>query len=180
MSGHSKWNNIKNKKGAEDAKRAQIFTGLVKNIRIAAKNGGDVNSNPNLRLWVEKAKAANMPKDKIQKAIDIGCGKIAGGAMQEITYEAFGPGGVGMMIMAVTDNTNRTSSELKAILVRHGGSMAGPGAAGYMFEFNKETQEYKVVMPLEVDEATREALEELKEKLAEVEGVEGIYAAVSE
>ena len=180
MSGHSKWNNIKNKKGAEDAKRAQIFTGLVKNIRIAAKNGGDVNSNPTLRLWVDKAKAANMPKDKIQKAIDIGSGKIAGGAMQEITYEAFGPGGVGLMIMAVTDNTNRTSSELKAILTRNEGSMAGPGAAGYMFEFDKQTQEYKVTMPLEISEGDREKLEELKEKLSEVEGVEGVYAAVSE
>ena len=180
MSGHSKWNNIKNKKGAEDAKRAQIFTGLVKNIRIAAKKGGDPASNPSLRLWVDKAKAANMPKDKIQRAIDIGSGKIAGGAMQEITYEAFGPGGVGLMIIAVTDNTNRTSSELKAILTRAGGTMAGPGAAGYMFSFNKETQDYKVVMPLEVDEATRTAIEELKEKLSEVEGVEGIYAAINE
>ena len=180
MSGHSKWNNIKNKKGAEDAKRAQIFTGLVKNIRIAAKNGGDVNSNPTLRLWVDKAKAANMPKEKVQKAIDIGSGKIAGGTMQEITYEAFGPGGVGLMIMTVTDNTNRTSSELKAILTRNEGSMAGPGAASYMFEFDKQTQEYKVTMPLEISKTDREKLEELKEKLSEVEGVEGVYAAVSE
>ena len=180
MSGHSKWNNIKNKKGAEDAKRAQIFTGLVKNIRIAAKNGGDPASNPTLRLWVDKAKAANMPKDKIQKAIDIGSGKIAGGAMQEITYEAFGPGGVGLMIMTVTDNTNRTSSELKAILTRAGGSMASPGAAGYMFAFNKETQDYTVTMPLEVDEQTKAQIEELKEKLSEIEGVEGVYAAIAE
>ena len=178
MSGHSKWNNIKNKKGAEDAKRAQVFTNLVKNIRIAAKNGGDINANPTLRLWVDKAKAANMPKDKIQRAIDIGTGKLAGGAMQEITYEAFGPGGVGLMIMAVTDNTNRTSSELKAILTRNGGSMGGPGAASYMFSFDKEKQEYQVTMPLEVDDETRKQLEELRELLSEVEGVEGVYVAV--
>ena len=179
MSGHSKWNNIKNKKGAEDAKRAQAFTALVKNIRIAAKQGGDPASNPTLRLWVDKAKAANMPKDKIQRAIDIGAGKLAGGNMQEITYEAFGPGGVGLMIMAVTDNTNRTSSEIKALLTRHGGSMGGPGAAAYMFTFDKEKQEYQTTMPLEVDETVRAQIEELKELLAQIEGVEGIYAALA-
>jgi YebC/PmpR family DNA-binding regulatory protein len=178
MSGHSKWNNIKNKKGAEDARRAQIFTGLVKNIRLAAKNGGDPGGNPTLRLWVEKAKAANMPKDKIQRAIDIGTGKFGVGAMQEITYEAFGPDGVGLMIMAVTDNTNRMSSELKAILTRAGGSMAGPGAAKYMFEFDKEKQEYKVVVPLEISEGTREKIEELRGKLAEIEGLDPTFASI--
>ncbi|MBQ6437795.1 YebC/PmpR family DNA-binding transcriptional regulator [bacterium] len=178
MSGHSKWNNIKNKKGADDAKRAQAFTALVKNIRIAAKQGGDPASNPTLRLWVDKAKAANMPKEKIQRAIDIGAGKLPGVAMQEITYEAFGPGGVGLMIMAVTDNTNRTSSEIKAVLTRHGGSMGGPGAASYMFAFDKENQEYRVTMPIPVDEETRAQIEELKELLAEIEGIEGIFAAI--
>lgn len=180
MSGHSKWNNIKNKKGAEDARRAQAFTGLVKNIRIAAKSGGDPNSNPTLRGWVDKAKAANMPKEKIQRAIDIGSGKLGGGAMQEITYEVFGTGGVGGMIMAVTDNTNRTSSEIKSVLVRAGGSMGGPGSAGYMFEFDKEKQEYRVIMPLEVDEDTKKKIAALEENLLQLEGIEGVYWALGE
>jgi YebC/PmpR family DNA-binding regulatory protein len=179
MSGHSKWNNIKNKKGAADAKRAQVFTAIVKNIRIAAKNGGDPNSNPTLRLWVDKAKAANMPKDKIQRAIDIGTGKFGGGMMQEVTYEAFGPDGVALMIMTVTDNTNRMSSELKAVLTRAGGNMAGPGSAKYMFEFDKGKQEYHCLMPLEASQSTREQVEDLKDKLAEVEGVEGVFPALA-
>ncbi|MDO5561641.1 MAG: YebC/PmpR family DNA-binding transcriptional regulator [bacterium] len=180
MSGHSKWNNIKNKKGAEDAKRAQVFTQLVKNIRIAAKSGGDPNANPVLRGWVDKAKEANMPKDKIQRAIDIGSGKLNAGTMQEINYECFGPGGVGMIIMAVTDNTNRTSGELRAILTRAGGSMGGPGCAAYMFTFDKEKQEFQTTMPMPVDDATREQIEDLIEKLSEVEGVEGVYTNLAE
>lgn len=180
MSGHSKWNNIKNKKGAEDAKRAQVFTQLVKNIRLAAKNGGDPNANPTLRGWVDKAKEANMSKDKIQKAIDIGSGKLNAGAMQEINYECFGPGGVGMIIMAVTDNTNRTSSELRSILTRAGGSLGGPGCAAYMFTFDKEKQEFQTTMPMPVDDVTRGQVEDLIEKLSEVEGVEGVYTNLAE
>lgn len=179
MAGHSKWNNIKNKKGATDAKRAQIFTNLVKNIRIAAKNGGDPNANPALRLWVEKAKEANMPKDKIQRAIDIGCGKFAGGNMQEVVYEAFGPGGVAMMIMTVTDNTNRMSSEIKALLSRRGGSMGGPGSAQYLFTFDKQNQEYHCTMPMEVDDEIREKLTDLRNKLFEIEGIEGVFFSIS-
>ncbi len=179
MAGHSKWNNIKNKKGAEDAKRAQIFTGLVKNIRIAAKKGGEVESNPSLRLWVEKAKAANMPKDKIQRAIDIGCGKFSAGNMQEINYEGFGPNGVALIIMTITDNTNRTSAELRAILTRAGGSLASPGSAGFMFKFNKEKQIYETIIPIEVEVETRERLEELITDLSQVEGVEEIFTNAS-
>ena len=178
MAGHSKWNNIKNKKGAEDAKRAQVFTNLGKNIRLAAKKGPDVNSNPSLRLWVDKAKAANMPKDKIQKAIDIGSGKISAGNMQEITYEGFGPNGIPLIIMAITDNTNRTSSEIRAILTRAGGNLGGPNSASYMFEFDKENQEYKPTMPMTIEEATREVVEELKDDLSQIEGIEGIYLAI--
>lgn len=179
MSGHSKWNNIKNKKGVQDAKRSQIFTSLVKNIRIAAKNGGDPDGNPNLRLWIEKAKAANMPKDKIQRAIDIGCGKYANGKMQEIVYEAFGPGGVAIMLTTITDNTNRMSGEIKALLSRFGGSMGGPGSAKYLFEFDKNTQEFTCLMPMEVDEQLREKLSELKNKLFEIDGIEGVFLAIS-
>ena len=179
MSGHSKWNNIKQRKGAEDARRAQVFTQMAKNIRIVVKQtgSGDVNSNAGLRTWVEKARAANMPKDKIQKAIDSGLGKGSAGQIQEVNYECFGPGGIGMIVMVATDNNNRTSSDLKAILTRHGGSMGGPGAVSYMFEFDREKQEFRCVMPLEVDEVGLEQLQELVDKLYEVEGVEGIYLA---
>ena len=182
MSGHSKWNNIKNKKGAEDAARAKVFTYISKNLRLAAKNGasGDQIANPGLRFWVDKAKDANMPKDKIEKAINAGLGKGPGGQINEINYEAFGPGGVGMIIMAATDNTNRTSSELKSILSRAGGSMGGPGSAAYLFTFDKEKQEFVVAIPLEVDETTRTQVEDLAEKLLEVEGVEGVYTAMPE
>ncbi|MDR0463027.1 MAG: YebC/PmpR family DNA-binding transcriptional regulator [Pseudomonadales bacterium] len=181
MAGHSKWNNIKNKKGAEDAARAKVFTYLAKNIRLAAKQGnnGDPNTNPSLRLWVDKAKDANMPKDKIEKAINAGLGKGSGGVINEINYEAFGPGGVGMIISAATDNNNRTSGELKAILTRNEGSMAGPGSASYLFDFDKEKQEFICKMPMEIDDQTREKLDVLVDKLFEVDGVEGVYCAIS-
>jgi transcriptional/translational regulatory protein YebC/TACO1 len=130
-------------------------------------------------LWVDKAKDANMPKDKIEKAINAGLGKGDGGQISEINYEAFAPGGVGMIIMAATDNTNRTSSELKAILTRSGGSMGGPGSASYLFTFDKERQEFVVAMPLDVDEEVRGQVEELVEKLLGVEGVEGVYTAMA-
>ncbi len=178
MSGHSKWSNIKNKKGAEDARRAQIFTGLVKNIRLAAKNGGEPNSNPNLRFWVEKAKEANMPKDKIQRAIDIGSGKIEAGRMQEINYECFGPEGMGMIVMAVTDNNNRTSGELRAILTRGGGNLGGPGCTSYMFSFNKEKREFETIMPLAISDEGKEKLADLIEKISEIDGVEGVFVAM--
>ncbi len=180
MSGHSKWSNIKNKKGAEDARRAQVFTGLVKNIRLAAKNGGDPGSNPALRVWVEKAKEANMPKDKIQRAIDIGSGKINAGSMQEINYECFGPGGVGMIVMAVTDNNNRTSGELRAVLTRGGGNLGGPGRTSYMFAFDQEKREFKVTIPLDITTENREKMEELVEKISEIEGVEGVFTATAD
>lgn len=177
MAGHSKWNNIKQKKGAEDAKKARVYTQMAKNIRISVKQGGsgDPGANPSLRMWIDKARAVNMPKDKIQKAIDSGLGKGAAGVIQEINYECFGPNGVGMVIMAATDNTNRTSGELKSLLTRAGGSMGGPGSVSYMFEFDKEAQEFKCIMPMEVDAETREKTEELIDTINEIEGVEGVY-----
>lgn len=181
MSGHSKWSNIQAKKGVADAKRAREFAQLAKDIRIAVKSGGngDPASNASLRMWMDKARAANMPKDKIQRAIDVGLGKGAGGVqIQEINYEAFGPDGVGMIIMAATDNVNRTSSELKALLTRAGGAMGGPGSVGYMFNFNKETQSYICQMPIAVGSETREKVEKLIDGLVEIEGVEEIFTTL--
>ncbi len=180
MSGHSKWNNIKNRKGAADTKRASLFTQIAKLIRVAVKEGksGDPKSNPSLRLMLEKARAANMPNHNIQRAIERGLGKSSSGAViQEITYEAFGPGGVGMLIVAHTDNPNRTSSEVKFLLSRGGGSLGGPGSAMYLFERNKESGEYQTTMPIEIDETALEKLLELTESLEANDDVEQVFVA---
>lgn len=182
MSGHSKWNNIKNRKGAADTKRASTFTQIAKLIRVAVKEGksGDPKSNPSLRLMLEKARAANMPKHNIDRAIERGLGKSAtGAAIQEIVYEAFGPGGVGMLIVAHTDNPNRTSSEVKFILSRGSGSLGSPGSAMYLFERSKESGEYQTTMPTAVDEESLEKLLELKDTLEENDDVEQVFLATN-
>ncbi len=134
MSGHSKWSTIKRKKGAEDAKRGKIFTRLARNITLAARQGGDPSANPSLRIAVEKAKAANMPKDNITRAIKRGTGELAGGELEEITYEAYAPYGVAMLIKCLTDNRNRTLSDVRRVFNKHGGNMAEQGAVGWMFD----------------------------------------------
>ncbi len=135
MSGHSKWSKIKHKKGAADAKRGNIFTKLGKAITVAAQQGGsDIEMNFSLRLAVEKAKSANMPKDNIERAIKRGSGESKDGAvLQELIYEGFGPQGVGIMVEAVTDNNNRTASEVKHAFSKYGGSLGGPGAVQWQF-----------------------------------------------
>ena len=135
MSGHSKWNNIKNKKGAEDSKKAKIFGQLSKNIRLAVKTGGsgDPKFNPSLRLLLEKTREANMPREKVQKAIDAGLGKGGAATITEVIYEAFGPGGAGLMIVILTDNPNRTTPEIRNILHTHGGSLGAPHSVRYQF-----------------------------------------------
>ncbi len=134
MSGHSKWSTIKRKKGALDAKRNKIFTKLIREITIAAKiGGGDVESNPRLRVAVNKAKVANMPKDNIEKAIKKGIGGNEGVEYFEITYEAYALYGVALMIKCLTDNKNRTSSDVKSVLAKGGGSLGTPGSVSYMF-----------------------------------------------
>ncbi len=178
MAGHSKWNNIKNRKGAADEKRATVFAQLSKHIRIAVKEGKSDNPqfNPTLRLALDKARAANMPKDKIQKALDRGMGKGAAGAtIQEVTYEAFGPGGVALMIHAITDNLNRTSSEVKFALSRNGGTMAGPGSAKYMFQRTADGHGYETTMPMDVSDEDGEALMTLIEALEEHDDVEEVF-----
>ena len=134
MSGHSKWSTIKRKKGAEDAKRGKIFTRLAKDITLAAKSGGDINANPSLRTAVDKAKAENMPKDNIERAIKKGTGELEGGELEEITYEAYAPHGVAMLIQCLTDNRNRTLSDVRRVFNKHGGNLAEQGAVGWMFD----------------------------------------------
>jgi len=135
MSGHSKWSTIKRKKGAEDAKRGKIFTRLARDITLAAREGGgDESSNPKLKLAIGKAKEANMPKDNIERAIKKGTGELAGGDMEEITYEAYGPEGVAFIIDTLTDNRNRTLADIKYVFNRGGGSLATSGAVAWQFE----------------------------------------------
>jgi YebC/PmpR family DNA-binding regulatory protein len=134
MSGHSKWATIKHKKGAADAKRGKIFTKIIKEITVAARmGGGDEDANPRLRTVVLKAKAANMPKDNIERAIKKGTGDLDGVEYVELSYEAYAPGGVGLIIEALTDNKNRTAADVRTILSKSGGELAASGAVSYMF-----------------------------------------------
>jgi len=134
MSGHSKWATIKRKKGATDAKKGAVFTKLVKNITIAARNGKDPDMNPALRSAMDQAKVANMPKDNVEKAILKGAGELPGVVYEEVVFEAYGPGGIAMIIECVTDNNNRTVSFVRSSLTKHGGSLGGSGSVMYMFE----------------------------------------------
>ena len=135
MSGHSKWSTIKRKKGAADAKRGKIFTKLIREIATAARlAGGDQDSNPRLRLVVDKAKAANMPKDNIQRAIQKGIGGGEGDTYEEMVYEGYGPGGAAILIEALTDNKNRTVSDVRHALTKNGGNLGSSGCVAYLFE----------------------------------------------
>lgn len=135
MSGHSKWASIKHKKAAVDAKRGRIFTKLIKEITIAAKHGGgDPESNPRLRAAIQSAKTANMPADNIERAVKRGTGELEGVTYEEVTYEGYGPQGVAVLVQCLTDNKNRTASEIRNIYSKWGGSMAGAGSVAWIFE----------------------------------------------
>jgi YebC/PmpR family DNA-binding regulatory protein len=133
MSGHSKWATIKHKKGALDAKRGKIFTRLIKEITIAAKQGGDPDTNPRLRTAIAAAKAENMPADNIKRAIQRGTGELPGATYEEFTLEGYGPGGVALLLDINTDNRNRTVSEIRHAFGKNGGNMAEAGAVAWMF-----------------------------------------------
>jgi len=134
MSGHSKWHSIKHKKGAADAKRGKIFTRIIKELTVAARaGGGDADSNPRLRTIIAEAKASNMPADNIKRAIRRGTGEEPGVSYDEITYEAYGPGGAAMIIDVLTDNKNRAVGEIRHILTKHGGNLAEANAVAWMF-----------------------------------------------
>ena len=135
MSGHSKWSTIKRKKGAADAKRGKIFTKLIREIQTAARmGGGDLDGNPRLRLAVDKARGANMPKDNIERAIQKGAGGGENDAFEQIAYEGYGPGGVAILVETLTDNRNRTVSEVRHVLGKHGGNLGASGCVAYLFE----------------------------------------------
>lgn len=135
MAGHSHWAGIKHKKAANDAKRGKVWSKLARFIIVAARaGGGDPAANLSLRYAIDKAKAANMPKDTIEKAIKKGCGELGGANYEEIQYEGYGPSGVAVMVQVLTDNRNRTAPELKKIFERSGGSLGTTGCVGWMFD----------------------------------------------
>ena len=134
MSGHSKWHSIKHKKGAIDAKRGRMFTKLIKEITIAARiGGGDAEGNPRLRKAIADAKEVNMPADNIKRAVQKGTGELEGGQLEELQYEGYGPGGVALIVEVVTDNRNRTVSEIRHVFSKNGGNMGESGSVAWMF-----------------------------------------------
>ncbi|MGD0724845.1 MAG: YebC/PmpR family DNA-binding transcriptional regulator [Spirochaetia bacterium] len=155
MSGHSKWHTIKHKKGVADAKRGQMFTKLIKELSITARQGGgDPDMNPRLRTVILKAKAANMPKDNIDRAIKKGTGELEGVSYEEILYEAYGPGGVALLIDILTDNKNRAAAEIRNLLNKGGGNLGAAGSVAYLFKrkglINYDASKYKEDDILEV------------------------------
>lgn len=135
MSGHSKWANIKIKKGKADAARGKVFSKIAKEMTVSARmGGGDPAANITLRALIVKAKSVNMPNDNIDRAIKKGTGELAGGALEELTYEAYAPGGVGIVIQALTDNKNRAASEIRNVCTKNGANMAQQGAVSRMFQ----------------------------------------------
>ena len=135
MSGHSKWAGIKHKKAAVDAKRGKLFSKLAKEMTVAARQGGgDVNSNANLRMVVDKAKSANMSSDNIERAIKKGTGELPGVTYEAVTYEGYGPKGIAVLVEVLTDNKNRSTAEVRTIFAKNGGNMAGQGSVQWMFK----------------------------------------------
>lgn len=134
MSGHSKWATIKHAKGAADAKRGQMFTKFIKEISIAARmGGGDPNGNPRLRTAILKARAANMPKDNIERAIKKGTGELGGASYEELLYEGYAPGGVAVLVEVLTDNKNRAAANVRNLFSKNGGNLGATGSVSYMF-----------------------------------------------
>jgi YebC/PmpR family DNA-binding regulatory protein len=144
MSGHSKWATIKHKKGALDAKRGKLFTRVIKEITIAARNGGDPDMNPRLRTAITAAKAVSMPSDNIKKAIMRGTGELEGGQIEEVMFEGYGPGGAAVLVMVATDNRNRTVSEIRHMFSKNGGNLGEQGSVAWMFE-----RKGQILIPME-------------------------------
>ena len=134
MAGHSKWANIKHRKARQDASRGKVWTKVIREITVAAKGGPDPNDNPRLRLALEKANSANMPKDTIKRAIEKGSGTGETGALEEIIFEGYGPGGVAILVETMTDNRNRTVSDVRHAFSKYGGNLGTDGSVAYLFK----------------------------------------------
>jgi YebC/PmpR family DNA-binding regulatory protein len=167
VSGHSKWSTIKRKKGAADAKRGKIFTKLIRELSTAARLGGpDLDANPRLRLVVDKAKAANMPKDNIARGIQKGAGNLEVEQYEEGVYEGYGPGGVAILLETLTDNKNRTVGEVRHALTKNGGSLGASGCVSYLFEkkglvnFTAKDLDVDSLMEVALDAGAEDVVEE--------------------
>jgi len=190
MSGHSKWSTIKRKKGAIDAKRGKIFTKIIKEITLAARiGGGDQEGNSRLRQAILAAKAENMPKDNIEKAIKKGTGELEGAsAFEETVYEGYGPGGVAVLVEVVTDNKNRTVSEIRHILTKHGGNLGENGCVSWMFEkkgsivFDKKDASEDTLMELVLESGAEDIVEQESEYevITDPGSFESVKAAIDE
>ncbi len=175
MSGHSHSKTIKHRKDAIDAKRGKIFSKMSRLISVAAKEkGGDPETNPKLKLAIEKAKEANLPKENIERAVKRGTGQLEGAKMEEFIYEAYGPGGAALIIEGITNNKNRTLAEIKHTLSRFGGKLANSGSVKYLFD--KKGDDWEPKYPLEVKSKTKEQVNKLFEALDENEDIQEIYS----
>ena len=176
MAGHSKWANIKHRKGAQDAKRGKIFTKIIKEITVSSRIGGaDIESNPRLRKAVENAKASNMPADNIERAIKKGAGTLEGVKYEEVTYEGYGPSGVAILLEVVTDNKNRSVSEIRHAFSKFGGNLAENGSVSWLFE-------KKGVIHLELLNSNEDELYEIALNFGtdEIDNKSGIYEIKTE
>lgn len=165
MAGHSKWKQIKRQKAINDSKRASSWTKIIREITVAAKaGGGDPGGNPRLRLALDSARAANMPKDNIERAVKKGTGELEGQSYEELTYEGYGPGGAAIFIEATTDNPNRTVAEIRHAFSRNGGNLGASGSVGWMFD--RKGQIYLDATKYDEDKALEDALESGAEDFA--------------
>lgn len=209
MSGHSKWATIKRAKGAADAKRGKIFSVLSKDLTLAARDGGgDPDFNPRLRTCIQKAKQANMPADNIERAIKKGTGELPGVTYEEIVYEGYAAGGVGLIVEVTTDNKNRSASEVRSTMSKHGGNLAGVGAVAFQFErkgqfiidaskideealmdmvleagaedIKNEGDHYEVICPLSEYDALSQALSDIETESAELAYLPNILVPVED
>lgn len=176
MAGHNKWNNIKNRKGAQDQRRSKAFFDVTKMVRSAVKQtqNPDPDTNPALRLALEKARAINLPKENIQRAIDRALGKGAEGQqIQEVTYEGYGPHGAGFIVVAATDNVQRTAGNIRFAFTRNGGSLGGPGSAAYLFARNGGEYTPQIALPLSDEQGSE--VQALYDALIQDDDVEEVY-----
>jgi YebC/PmpR family DNA-binding regulatory protein len=184
MSGHSKWSTIKHKKAATDAKRAKIWSRIIREITIAARGGSDPEGNPRLRAALLSGKAANMPKDTVEKAVKRGAGELEGAVYEEITYEGYGPGGVALMVETQTDNKNRTAAEVRHVFNKYGGKLGSAGCVAYLFErkgliaLDGEKIEVDKVMEAAI-EAGAEDVEESGGAIAVTTAMEDLHTVAS-
>ena len=187
MSGHSKWHSIKHKKGAADARRGKVFTRIIKELTVAARDGGgDPDSNPRLRTVIADAKAANMPADNIKRAIRRGTGEEPGVSYEEVTYEAYGPGGAALLIEVLTDNTNRAVGEIRHLLSKHGGNLGTTNSVAWMFTkhghllVDKDGVDEEALMTVAIDAGADDFREEEDawEVVTSPEAYEAVLAAV--